>query len=145
MAKRRNKIKKNDLRQRVTNANAGRRSPLTSRIVSNKMSSIKNLPLKPRKIHFKIHQEDLRQWRPVRNEFKTVKNSRVRYNHEVRQNPRGRVRPQNGTTVRSPKNVSVCVRRIQRRSALFKLRTIGKGKRVSPIRKITPKSKVRCR
>lgn len=45
----------------------------------------------------------------------------------------------------SPERVSVCIRRKQRREVLFKSRSVGKGKTVTPIRRLTEDSKISCR
>jgi hypothetical protein len=44
----------------------------------------------------------------------------------------------------SPRDVVICMRRKKRRESLFKAGKIGKGRKVSPFRKYTEYSHVRC-
>lgn len=44
----------------------------------------------------------------------------------------------------NPEKVTICKRRSKRRESLFKQRKIGKGRRVSPKRRYTRESNVRC-
>ena len=44
-----------------------------------------------------------------------------------------------------PKRTITCIRRRRRREALFSRRKVGKGIRVSKIRRTTPESQIKCR
>lgn len=50
----------------------------------------------------------------------------------------------NRSSFYDPRRVSICVRRTQRREYLFKTGKIGKGKRVSSIRRFNDNSRIRC-
>lgn len=90
-------------------------------------------------------EQDLRRFRPEIDSYKKLDGRPVEY--EVHRGPtdRSKYYPDYRIAFTDHKKVVVCARRKRRREHLFKEGKIGKGKKVSKIRRMRDDSKIVCK